>query len=217
MALATNALTRVSTVEDELGIASGTEDARLQRMINVASAAVESYTGREFYRDTAISETVRTTEGPYMFLSRPPINSITSISFLGSALSLGDYEIHSANSGIVYAINGSWAYAQTYYQDISRTPATGMERKAHTVVYDGGYYTPKQEDDGDGTRNLPYDIEQACILLVSFLRRGMGRDPSIRAESLLGGSVNYTVGGDLVQAVPFAATLLSRFRLPVLR
>ena len=58
MALATNALTNVATVEDELGIASGTEDARLQRLINEASAIAESYAGRSFYRNTAISEKI---------------------------------------------------------------------------------------------------------------------------------------------------------------
>jgi hypothetical protein len=224
MALATNALTNVTTVEDELGISSGTETARLQRMINIASAMAESYAGRIFYRDTAIEEKVRVGAGPDMFLSRPPINSITSIAFLGSDISSANYEIHSTNGGIVKHTYGSWGNVQVFYPDVSRTRAAGEERKVYTVTYDGGWYTQPQDDaDEEITRTLPYDIEGACIAIVSALRRQMGRDPSVVSESLLGSSQTYTqpsvVGGSnwIEVMVPLAASALAKYRLPVLR
>lgn len=225
MALASNALTTAATVEDELGIASGTETARLERLINEASAIAESYAGRTFYRDTAIAEKVMGDEGPYIFVARAPINSITSIEFLGSALSTADYEIHEPNTnGIIYAINGSWARLDINYSDISMTSAKGQQRKAYTVNYDGGWYTPKQEDDAEGTRNLPYDVERAAIMIVSYLRRSLGRDPSITSETLLGASMSYGGAGSssssahwLRSTIPGAAGILNAYRTPILR
>lgn len=220
MALADNALTIVATVEDELGIASGTEDARLERYINEASAIAESYAGRSFYRET-VTENVRGGEGPYLFIAKPPIVTLGSISFLGSAISSADYEIHNADAGIIYAINGSWQRLSVGYQDISRTPASGQERKAYEVFYSGGWITPNQV----GTRDLPYDIEAAAIMIVSHLYRSRGRDQSIRSESLLQSSVTY--GGNaatgaasnnwLRSAIPGAAAILDRYKTAILR
>ena len=225
MALADNALTTVATVEDELGISSGTETARLQRMINEASAIAESFAGRSFYRVAADVEKVRGTEGPFLFLSRKPINSITSIAYLGTTLSSGDYEIHGdGTSGIVYAVGGSWSRDGMIYNDISRTRSPGNERLSYTATYDGGWYTPKQEDGGDGTRALPYDIESAVISIVSYLRRGMGRDPSVVAEKLMDASVTFSSGGLdasgagwLATEVPRAAGILNRYKSVVMR
>lgn len=227
MALADNALTTVAIMEDELGITPGSETTRLERLINEASAICESYAGRVFYRNTAISEKTYGDEGPYMFVARPPINSITSISFLGGALSTDDYEIHEPDkTGIIYALNGSWARLEINYVDISRTPAKGQLRKAYTVVYDGGWYTPRQEDDAEGTRNLPYDIERACQMLVSYLRKNLGRDLSVTREQLLDSSITYgnSRGGGsggtghwLRTALPAVAGILDAYRIPILR
>lgn len=220
MTLAATALTTVATVEDELGISSGTETTRLERMIHAASVTAEQYAGRVFTRTTNISEKVAGQEGPFLFLARPPLNSITSISYLGSALSSGDYEIHSSNAGIVLNVNGSWYASGMYYGDISRTPVHGVERKSYTVVYDGGWYGPNQSGQ---TRALPYDIEHAVIMIVSYLRRNMGRAGNIASESLLGSSQSYTqpsiVGGSdwLDVMIPAAAAILKRYKLPELR
>lgn len=225
MALAENALTTVATAEDELGISSGTETARLQRLINEASAICEEYAGRVFYRDTAIAETVIGGEGPYLFVARPPINSITSITFLGDTVSSGDYEIHEPDdTGIIYALGGSWARLSLNYNDISRTPVNGMQRKGYIVTYDGGWYTQAQDDaDGDITRTLPYSIERACLYIVSHLRRSMGRDPALASESLLSSSVSYRGGNGassgrwLQDTVPGAADILNRYKTGILR
>jgi hypothetical protein len=53
-------------------------------------------------------------------------------------------------------------------------------------------------DDATGTwtkngfiRDLPYDLEQAAVELVASLRRGLGRDPSIKSEKLLSWAATY--------------------------
>lgn len=224
MALASNALTTVATAEDVLSISSGTETTRLQRMINVASDIVENYIGRVLYRNTAITEKVGGEPGPILFLARPPINSITSISYSGAALSTDSYEIHEANAGQVYAIGGSWVSTTAFLGDIGSTIYPGYERRLYTVVYDGGWYTPAQEDTTPAnTRALPYDIEEATLAIVAYLRRSMGRDPSVSGESLLGSSISYRspnvliTSSSLSSAVPMAAAILDRYKLGGIR
>ena len=220
MPLTANALTTVATCEDELGITADSETARLQRLINEATGIIEGYTGRTFHHDSAVSEDVVGDEGPYLFVTKTPINSITSVSYLGSALSTDDYELHDAYGGTIYALDGSWFRLGVNFNDISQTMAYGMSRKVYTVAYDGGYFTPQQETNGDGTRTLPYDLERACIMLVSYLRRNMGRDTSIVSESLLGASVSYANPGTghwLNSTLPGAAFILNNYKVPILR
>lgn len=220
MALTADALTLVATVEDELGITAGTETARLERLINIASSAAESYACRVFYRTTNISEKSTGGVGPFMILDRPPINSVTSITYLGTALSTTSYEIHDANAGIVFAVGGSWVTSTIGFSDVSGTIFTGVDRKTYTIVYDGGWYTQNQDNGTTIIRNLPWDIEYAAIAIVSYLRRSMGRDPSVTSESLLGSSISYAnpgatgAGGAdwLKKAVPAAAAVLDRYK-----
>ena len=220
MALASNALTLVATVEDELTIAAGTETARLERLIHIASSVAATYACRTFFRSTSISEKSTGGVGPLLILDRPPINAITSITYLGTALSSTGYEIHDANAGIVYAVGGSWVTSTIGFSDVSGTIFTGVDRKTYTIVYDGGWYTPTQDNGTTIIRNLPYDIEYAAIAIVSYLRRSMGHDSSIASESLLGSSVSYfnpassVAGGAdwLKKSVPAAASVLDRYK-----
>lgn len=220
MALASNALTTVATAEDVLGISTGTETTRLERLINAASDIVEAYAGRVFYRSTAIEEKVGGEPGPILFLARPPINSITSITYSGATVSSGSYEVHDSAAGQVYAIGGSWIATTAFLGDIGSSIYPGYERRLYTVTYDGGWYTSAQYDaDNTKTRALPYDIEEAALAIVTYLRRGMGRDPAISSESLLGSAISYRSPNVLItssalsSAVPMAASILDRYKL----
>jgi hypothetical protein len=61
MALASNALTTLATVKDELGISDTSQDDRLGRLINVVSDAIEHYCGRLFQKTSRI-ETIAPSE-----------------------------------------------------------------------------------------------------------------------------------------------------------
>lgn len=218
MALATNALTNVATMESILGLASGSADAVLQRCINQASAIAESYAGREFYRGT-VTEKHPGQAGPIIVLRRPPVNSITSVTYVGgTAEGSSTYEIHDANLGGLYRVSGNWVGEDWTYRDSSRTPFLGQGRLVWTIVYDGGWYTPKQDDDGAGTRTLPYDIEAAAIQIATAIYRAEGRDPTLRAESLMEASQTYGATSGVGSAdwldsvVPGAAATLRRYR-----
>lgn len=194
MALPDTSLVNVATIEDELGISTGTETARLERYIQSATALLEGAAGRVFSRTTNISEKYAGRRSPYLILDRAPINDITSVSFLGSPISSTRYVIHDADTGTVFYINGTWERSEPLvHRDISHTIAPGNERKDYTVVYDAGWYTQPADDNSSGVnaRALPYDIEQAAIAVVAAIYRQRGRDPSVVQESLLGSSQTW--------------------------
>lgn len=220
MALADNALTNVATMESVLGLASGSADAQLQRLINQASAIADSYAGRVFYRNDAISEKHAGVPGPYLLLHQAPVNSITSVTYLsGSAEDSGSYEIGDAKVGELYRVSGTWAGLDWHYGDTSQTVFTGQGRKVWTIVYSGGWYTPRQDDeDGAVTRDLPHDIEHAVIAITTALYRSEGRDPTLAGESLMEASQTYNSasGGGAVSwlraNVGSAAMILDRYK-----
>lgn len=217
MALASNALTTIATLESVLGLASGSADTALTRAINEASAIADSYAGRVFYRQTAITEKHVGLFGPILTIKNAPLNSITSVSYLGTAVDSSTYEIHDANVGQIYRVSGTWEGVESSYVDSSGTLYAGAGRKVWTIVYDGGWYTPNQAS-GQITRNLPYDIEQAAIAIAIYLYRAEARDPTLSSESLMDASQSYATSSLssgaswLDQAVPGAAAILRRYR-----
>ncbi len=60
--------------------------------------------------------------------------------------------------------------------------------------------TPEQA----GTRDLPYDLEDACILLVAKRFRRKGKDPGIKSKKLMSYAVTYggQGAGDSVMGIP---------------
>jgi len=209
MTLATNALTTVATVNSDLGISG--EDTYIERLINVASDFVERYCGRAFWRDTAIVEQVPGFGWSHLIVARAPINSITSIVRDGSTIPAADYESlgEDAAGGLIYR-QGGWAWDAMRANDISNTPVAGTERRLHVVTYDGGWYTPKQDDDSSGAnaRALPYDIEEAAVEIVRQMYLAKKRDPGIASESMLGWSASYTAA----QMSPRVRLILAGYR-----
>jgi hypothetical protein len=226
MALASNALTTIAEMESILGLASGSADADLTRAINRASAISEIYCNRKFHRDTAISEKHTGKIGPILIIDRPPLNSLTSVTYLdGDAEDSGNFEIHDSQAGEIYRVSGIWTSLDDRLADASGTIFTGQGRKAWTIVYDGGWYTPKQEDDDAlVTRNLPYDIEHAVCQIALVLYRNQKRNPSVQSETLMkasqvyaGSSTSRTRHNEsapnwLQITVPGAAMILDRYR-----
>ena len=179
MALAANALTLVATCEAEIGgLTGGSQDALLERYINAASEKIAQYLGYILYNDSAVVEKVAGSDDAFIYIDRTPLNSITSIIWLGdgSTVSSGDYEIWKAGQGAIYNANG-W--------NDSRISMTDFER--YQVTFDGGWVTPQQ----GGTRDLPFDLENVCIDMVTTMWRQKGADAGIKSESILSTSVTY--------------------------
>ena len=183
MALATNALTMISTVETELSLTADAQDAELTRYIDTASDQIERYVNRKLYYGSAIIEKVAGSGDAFLWISRTPLSSITSVVWLGddSTVTSSTYEIWESDQGNLYRSAG-WNDTKISATDYTR----------YQVTYVGGWITPQQDaDDGALTRNLPWDLETACISMVVGLWRQRGADRTIRSETVLNTSVHY--------------------------
>jgi len=183
MALATNALTMISTVETELSLTADAQDAELTRYIDTASDQIERYVNRKLYYGSAIIEKVAGSGDAFLWISRTPLSSITSVVWLGdsSTITSSTYEIYESDQGNIYRSAG-W----------NNTKISATDYTRYQVTYIGGWITPQQDaDDGALTRDLPWDLETACVSLVVGLWRQRGADRTIRSESVLNTSVHY--------------------------
>lgn len=193
MALAANALTTVARMEAELSLTAGAQDAVLQAVINEASAAIEAYIGRSLFRDDALSEKVAGKGTPIVCLGRTPIRSITSLSEYDAVLTEDDdFEIHDANVGTLRRLFHNWTQYTRGSGGVSSEPMPGYERKKIEIVYDAGWVTPQQEiDNPPWVRDLPYDIEAACVITATSIYLQRARDRAVDGERILSAAVDY--------------------------
>ena len=160
--LSAHALTTIEEVKSELLISGNTEDSYLARLINSASDAIRSYCGRDFAKEQR-TERLSGAGGSLLLLPLYPIAEVDSIIMDGMALPPDSYDVD-GKMGALIRVGGIWPPAN--------------ERNI-TVTYTGGYVTPVQAAaDPDLTRNLPYDIEEACIVTAATWasRRSTPRD-----------------------------------------
>ena len=194
MALSDYALATIATVEDELDIDAGTEDARLTRYIHSVSRWLATQMNRTLEYDAAIAAKAAGYGDTYMIVDRPPLVAITSIAYDTTTLDATEYEIHDAKAGIIYFPDGTKWTTPAAAGTISNVPLAGMERKLYTVTYGGGWWTPQQLEGGaapSGVDDLPPEIEDACIQMVSMRYGNRGINRSVQSEKTLSESVTY--------------------------
>lgn len=180
------ALTTLATVKDELGITATTWDEALKRRILVASEAIAGHCNRTFRR-AEVTETLRPSGAQVIVLSRTPVVEIASITEGGRTIAASEYVLQNAAAGMVFRDAG-WPARQPWLVGVSLTPIPGTGAADIEVTYTGGYVLP---NDTSGTRDLPHDLEQACIETVKSLHLGAGRDRLVVGESLGAASVTY--------------------------
>lgn len=170
MPLSTNALTILAQVKSHLGIdASDTsQDGLLEFYINAASEFIEKYTKRRFAKG---DYTVKLNgEGmARLFVPIFPIISVASVKVSSLLLSSDSYVFYTDAGEIVY-LNGVWPKGS---QNIE-------------VIYTGGYVLPS----ASSGRNLPYDLENACVRLASEVY-GKREAEGVKNASAGGLSVNW--------------------------
>jgi len=71
---------------------------------------------------------------------------------------------------------------------------TASQRPIYLVTYTGGWITPKQDDDGVGTRDLPWDVEQAVLDQVTFLEDRHEFGFNVSKIDMDDGSVSFMKG-----------------------
>lgn len=231
MTLAANALTTYATVKDALGLPDDTAQSRVELLINAASAVIEQELNRPLCFQAGEVEEIRAKGVNTLRLRRTPVKSIAQIALLAfdrSVLYTYDPVTYSctdadAEAGIVSRtvsgllaapISGSsgWMWSAELAMDIAGSPLAGSERKSLRVIYDGGWITPAQADTAHGgmggTRDLPYDIEHACIIAVSSAFARYGTNQNITSATLHQSSVSYDSGS--TSALPADAMAMLR-------
>jgi hypothetical protein len=192
VAVATNALTTLTTVKAELGISVSTYDSLLERYINAASGFVERYVNRKLYWEEDIEEKQPGHGTRWMVLDRTPIVGTPVITYDSTTVDTDYYEVHDANAGILFALD-NWIWTVGLVGGITEDPWVSTARKLYTVTYDAGWVTPQQAaDDGTLTRNLPYDLEEAVIQMVVTRYALRGKPAGLKSERLLSWSADYS-------------------------
>lgn len=159
-------LTTVANFKEMMDITVSTYDTFLGKLIDRASQAIVTYCGREFAKET-VSETLSSKGNPFLWLSRTPVVSITSISHSGDALDTDEYDLQEPTQGKIFNTSGSWLY-------------TGLSLD-YTVVYVAGYVLPSF---ASGTITLPEDVQAAALELTKLMWLGRKQDSSVKSESV---------------------------------
>lgn len=206
----TIALTKLSEVKGDLGITDTSKDAVIERMILAASEAIQVYCDRKFRKET-VAEKHRPSGTLRLVLDRTPIVSLTTIDDDGSAIDMTTVGIEHAGAGIIRK-DSPWVHNDTALADsvaVDRLVGTG--EKVLTVTYVAGYVLP---NDATGTRNLPYDIEEACLDAVVTNYRKRGVDSTIISETVGDASQTFSTTGDSVGRLlpPSVLTTLNRYK-----
>jgi len=186
------ALTTSEAAYDAIGVAAGTADTTVARLIARASAVVRGHCARVFGVESYV-EVFRADDrtglspfvqriAPYgttldiarrpLVLSRCPVVSVASVVSTDGTLDPSWYECESA-AGLLHRL---WGLNRGVW---SAPPIT--------VTYSAGYRLP-----GDSNTNLPADIEDCCLALIASAWFACGRDPAVAYESPEGvGRVQY--------------------------
>jgi hypothetical protein len=167
--------------------------ARKAQLITAASRAVERYCDRTFASGT-VTDTIDGDNSPRVFLSRPPITSITSVTVNGSALdnTYGDAWSFNPDTGELLRGDG---------KDDPRF-ATWFPRgfRNVVVVFVGGY------------SSIPEDVKEATIETVKHMHDLAKKTGVYQSEAI--GDYSYTLADPTRLALPpLAQMLLSSYRL----
>lgn len=165
LSLADNALTTTTAVYEELGLAvPGTPSDRVIRLINAVSQRIENHLRRQLQRKEFTSEApemLQGSGGPWLFLSRWPIESVDEV-LVDESSETGfgrsdEYDL----KGMLQLPSG-WPRRQG--RDSLTGDPGGSRAYNVSIAYTGGYRLPNDAPpDPDTSLDLPADIEQVCL------------------------------------------------------
>ena len=187
------ALTTLDAVKRDLDITGTEEDAALADLIAQASASLSSWIGRPLVRET-VRQTWRLNQRlPALTLDRVPVAGITSVMVKGVTVSPEAVECDN-EAGVAYSLDNIGFYQPW--------PAGVI-----TITYAGGWIPP-----GADGRDLPADIEAACIALVRRAYHQKGRDPALKGLDVGSIKLDWLVpGGDPMPAE--VVPVVDRYRI----
>lgn len=175
-------LTTLDRIKLELSISGGTSDDLLNARIASASSVINGLCFPSLKRETVIETFYPDHYGERadrLILDHSPVSSITSVTVDGTALT---------DVVIVDDVVTDLAEWRLDGDKLRLRRQTTAGRHSHwsfrtsiVVAYVGGYLLP-----GEAERDLPFEIEDACVELVVAYWMMRGRDPGLRAEENVG-------------------------------
>lgn len=177
------AFTTLAHVKSDLGLTdvNADRDDVLTRMIDDASAAIVSFCGRQFARDT-VTEKLEGYDRTTLMLDRTPIVQVTEVRFKGAVISPasgfdndGGWSVHDPVAGMLFRqdLFTSTQPRRTWIEtDIQ--PMAG--RQDWHVDYTGGYLMPPDNliasgamsaSASDNSFNLPDDVDLYFPIIVA--------------------------------------------------
>lgn len=203
MPLESHALTTVAEARTEVGLAAGdtSQDGRLERLINAASLQVSRAAGgRRFERVVDAVEVLPGYGGAALILPRAPVLSVALVELLdplsGDPSELDGWTLD-AGAGVLHR-PGGWPSTATEASGVMGDLVAGSERRGIRVTYSAGWITPHQASASYpggslGTRDLPADLEEACLEAV---RARYERRDGVASEKLGDASITYAEGSE---------------------
>lgn len=188
------ALTTLEAVLRDLGREAGSDlDPAIMAAIGQASAAICSWCGRTFALETVRETFHHTAPASVLLLSRSPLVELVSVTTEAGAVSPDSVEADTV--GILHLLDGN---GRCKPWPIGRV---GLD-------YAAGYSLP-----GDPARTLPHDIERAAIVIARGIVQAVGRDGSVKSESVEGvGSWTYGLSGATGAVTGEVEDLLAPYR-----
>lgn len=185
------ALSTLQALKDDLlaDPSDTSQDAQLTRALLAATDRVESYLGRKLcYREELVFESQGLPTSRYLVIPAYPLRVVDTVEQLDSEGTAELYEatkyVADLTSGILFNRIGSWCDpGVTRWNDVTQPPFIGNSRPFWRVTYSAGYYGPNQTLIAD--RDLPYDIEQACLLYAKSNYLSRDTDFRLVREHLL--------------------------------
>lgn len=167
---ATHDLTVLATAKRELGITDTSQDVRIADLIEEASGMISAWCNRDGFGREVVRQTERLTDPrASIVLARDIGVSITSVVEDGVTIASTDYEVA-----------GSLLYRL-------RDDARSTWKAGKVVIeYAAGIVLPT---------DVPRGLERACLDLIQRLHPLVGRDTTVKSESVEGvGSISYVNG-----------------------
>jgi hypothetical protein len=172
------------------------------RLINAASDLLERRCNRKFLL-ADLTEDVKGYGTDKLRVERPPVKSVTSIIYNGTS-SLDITDLYTDADAGLLQLQGGFQWTAHFDGRAIETPGLpGTELPLYVVTYQGGWITPQYDGAAaapfsGGARDLPSDIEEACLSLVRYKYGGRNvvRDPTVTEEKLRTWGAKYNVGNN---------------------
>jgi hypothetical protein len=204
-------MTTTAAAAARIGV-SGAE-ASLPGLITAASSALAELLRYPVERREGVEESVAGQGGRYLWLESGAIQSLASISVGGSLVSPSLYALdgrEGARRGRIVARGSySWPFTGEWTGGVSPTPLRAYDTGEIIVTFTSGWVTPGQVALGTyETSDMPAELEQAALEVVTAWHAGAGRDSRVTSMATGDASVSWASGDGGAPPLPLAARAL---------